>query len=126
MKTLERKSFQDEAAFRLFASRVPLLYFHVFETTPNEQVLLALQSCGEGEKVILLDITEDSGFLAQTQVTVEITQVHQFISKPLSQVCGVGAWAKGTLVDFVQDTNGIPELMHKARRFAIPPVGNIT
>ena len=56
MKIFERKSFQHADAFRLFASRVPLLYFHVFEKAPNEQILLDLQSCGENEEVILLDV----------------------------------------------------------------------
>jgi hypothetical protein len=121
MNTVERKSFENVDAFRQFASHVPLLYFHVFDRVPNERILLALHDCRDDEEVVLLDVAEDSGFLREAQVTVGITQDHQFISQPLSEVHGVHAWAKGTLIAFASDPGEVPELMQKARRFAFPP-----
>lgn len=125
MKTINRKSFGNLAEFREFAKRFPVVYFHVFEGTPSLDVLEGFRCCREDEELICLDVAEDRGFLAETKVTVEISKDHQFVSKPLAEVRGFGAWVKGNLVDIHQDVNCIPDLLQRARRFGFPPVAGI-
>ncbi|MBL8797844.1 MAG: hypothetical protein JNM56_28360 [Planctomycetia bacterium] len=121
MKAIEQRAFRDMDEFREFAARFPVLYFHVFEGSPDDQTIAAFKKCGDDEALVLLDVADDLGFLDQTQVTVEVTRDHQFVSKPLRLLRGVGAWAKGTLVDFAQDTAGIAGMIQLAQRFSFLP-----
>jgi hypothetical protein len=113
-------SFKNTESFRKYACQSPILYFHIFRKTPNESLLSVLQP-SEMERVILLDVEEDLGFLTGEHVTIDVTSDHKFVSKPLSQTSGLGAWAKGVLVDYVDAACLIPDLIKKSRRFAFPP-----
>jgi len=84
-------------------------------------MLDALGNCGDDEALLLLNVAEDQGFLRQTQVTTEITQDHRFISKPLCDLGGLWAWAKGTLIDFCEDHFGVERVIQNGRRFALAP-----
>jgi hypothetical protein len=68
--------------------------------------------------VLLMDVAEDRGFLTGTPITVDITQNRQFISRPLAECRGVGAWAKGTLFGFEPDEKEMEAFVAKARAFA--------
>lgn len=92
----------------------------MFKAEPDVQVLSALSAVRKSEKVALLAIDEDAGFLANTFFT-DVTADRKFLSFPFSEKPGVFAWAKGTLIDFTEDTSRIPDLMEHARRFAFPP-----
>ena len=121
MKSIERKSFADLREFREYAwNTARLVYYHVFNEVPDRRVVESLVGCGPDEALVLLDTAEDRGFLARTDVTVDVTPDREFITEKMADRLGLGAWAKGTPVRFVTDLSGIPDLIEYSRRFALP------
>ena len=122
MKNPERKSFADIQEFRDYArDAAGLVYYHVFRGAPDPRMIDALAGRGPDEALVLLDLDEDRGFLAGTDVTVDITPERVFITMKMAERPGLGAWAKGTSVDFVADPDDVAALVAGARRFAFPP-----
>ena len=121
MKSIERVSFANIQEFRDYASKASrLVYYYVFNFTPDQRMIDPLSACGQDEALLLLDITQDRGLLRQTDVTVDITPDREFVTRKMSEHPGLGAWAKGTFVDFVTDPSDIPSLIEYSRRFALP------
>lgn len=115
-KSVSLKSFDD---FKTLLGDATLVFFHVFEREPESSVLKHFEAPSHDELLLLLDVKADEGFLAHTPVTVEVTDApRQFLSKPLIQLRGLGAWAKGTLVDFETHPDRLQDLIRKARLFA--------
>lgn len=115
-RSVSFKSFDD---FKSVLGDARLIFFHVFEGEPESSILQHFEAPSQGELLLLFDVERDEGFLARTPVTVEITDApRRFLSKPLIQLRGLGAWAKGTLVDFELHSDRYPELIRKARLFA--------
>jgi hypothetical protein len=106
--------------FKNYTVRNELLFFHVFEDCPNHRILQLLSECADNERVLLLDVANDTGFLKNTPITVEITADRRFISRPLAELRGLGAWAKGTLFGFEENEAEIGSFVSKARAFARP------
>jgi hypothetical protein len=95
-----------------------LLFFHIFEGSPNKGVLGLLAECEENERVLLLDVAIDKGFLKNTPITVIVTADRQFMSKPLAELRGLGAWAKETFFGFEDNEAAFGSFISKARAFA--------
>ncbi len=104
----------DEFKHNLVAKE--LLFFHVFHGTPSDDVLRLLSEGKENERVLLLDVAKDRGFLNGTPITV--TSDRKFVSKPLAEMRGVGAWAKGAFFGFEEKIGEIASFISKARAFA--------
>jgi hypothetical protein len=106
--------------FKNSLARNELLFFHIFEKHPNNRVLQMLSQCADNERVLLLDVANDTGFLKNTPITVDITADRRIISRPLAELRGLGAWAKGTLFGFEDNEAEIGSFVSRARAFAHP------
>jgi len=121
MKRAERMSFADLREFRDYArDYARLVYYYIYRGTPDPSMIEALTGCVDDEALILLDIEEDRGFLASTDATVEITPDRDFIAKKMADRPGLGAWFKGTSLDFATLPDEVKGLIEYARRFALP------
>jgi hypothetical protein len=121
MKSIERRSFANLQEFREYAwNAARLVYYYVFDGTPNQRIIDSLAGCGPDEALVLLDVAEDRGLLRQTDVTVDITPDREFVTRKMAEYPGLGAWAKGTSVRFVTDPSDVPSLVEYSRRFALP------
>lgn len=120
MRSTERKSFVDLREFCEYAWKTaPLVYYHVFNRIPDRRVIESLANCGPDESLVLLDIANDRGLLARTDVTVDITPDGEFLTRKMADHHGLGAWARGTSVGFVTEPSDIPGLIEDSRRFAL-------
>jgi hypothetical protein len=120
MTNAARTSFASLEEFKESLVKGELLFFHVFERVPSAWVLNTLADGREGERLLLLDVNEDRGFLAATPITVEIRPDGSMPTRPLIELRGLGAWGRGTLYGFEQDAARISEFVVKARKFARP------
>jgi len=122
MKSIERASFATMREFCEYAWKAGrLVYYYVFNGTPDQRMIDALAACGPDEALVLLDVAEDRGFLKQTNVTVDITPDHEFITRKMAERPGLGGWAKGAFLEFVTDPADVPRLIEYSRCFAFPP-----
>ena len=120
MTNVRNASFASLDAFKTVLGDARLIFFHVFEGEPEANVLRLLDASSHDELLLLLDVGNDEGFLASTPITVEITEPpRQFRSKPLIELRGLGAWAKGTLFDFETNSDRFSDFIKKARAFAL-------
>ena len=119
MTNIQSASFTSLDDFKTVLGDARLIFFHVFAGEPEVSILRLFEASSQDELLLLLDVEQDRGFLKGTPVTVEITDApRQFLSKPLNELRGFGAWAKGTLIDFEVDSNRYSDLIKKAREFA--------
>lgn len=100
------------------AKSAKIVYFHVFDLAADPLVKELWASARPGETLLLLDVNADRGFLSSTPITIEITSDRQFISKPLVQLRGLGAWARGVLIGFETNPMQWRDLLIKSRNFA--------
>lgn len=122
MKNIERKSFTNWKEFIAYAWKAaPLVYYYVFNGTPDQRMLDALGDLGPDEALILLDVTEDQGLLRDTKVAVDISPEHEFITRSMGERSGLGAWARGALLDFATEPSEVGPLIEYSRKFAFPP-----
>jgi hypothetical protein len=112
--------FSSLDEFKNSLVRNELLFFHIFEEHPNNRLLQLLSHCADNERVLLLDVAKDTGFLRNTPITVDITANRTFASRPLAELRGLGAWAKGTFFGFEENEAEIGSFVSKARAFAHP------
>ena len=122
MKTIERRSFATFEDFREFARGVRLLFFHVFAGQPDPDVLDALSTWSPHETLLLLEVGEDQGFLRKTLITPEVRLGQIPVSKPLSQMRGLGAWANGTIVGFTEDPILFDKIVRTGRHAISIPI----
>ncbi|MFO0968584.1 MAG: hypothetical protein U0793_23760 [Gemmataceae bacterium] len=99
------------------AKSAKIVYFHVFDSAPDSLITELLASTRPDEHLLLLDVNADRGFLSNTPITLYITSDRQFISKPLVQLRGLGAWARGVLVGFETRPDQWREFIKKCRAF---------
>lgn len=119
MTHVQTASFTSLDDFKTVLGTARLIFFHVYEGEPAVSILRHFEASSQDELLLMLDVEQDKGFLNGTPVTTEITETpRQFVAKPLNELKGLGAWAKGTLVDFEVDSNRYSDLIQRARAFA--------
>ncbi len=83
-----------------------------------------LDALGQAEPeafLLLLDTAEDLGFLANTEVTLDITPQRFFVTETLARRRGLGSWARGAFLDFADEPGKVPALVAYGRNFVSDP-----
>jgi hypothetical protein len=108
------------SSFEEFKKRAvkELVFFHVFEGNPSAAVQKLLSTCQENECILLLDVGNDRGFLKNTPIKVSVTADSHPVSKPLGDLRGLGAWAKGMNFGFEENEAAFESFISTARAFA--------
>ncbi len=62
MKSIERRSFADLQEFREYAwNAARLVYYYVFDGTPDQRIIDSLAGCGPDEALVLIAIVKKRG-----------------------------------------------------------------
>lgn len=120
MKTIERRAFANFDEFRQHVQEFRLVFFHVFDATPDQRVLDEFGTYSAHELVVLLDVREDKGFLGQNLIGIDITRDKRTVSKPLIEMRGLGAWAKGRVICATEDPTLFDDVVRTARQYILP------
>ena len=115
-----RATFSNFEEFKKEASANEPLFFLVFEKRPNDTVLKLLAEHADCERVLLLDVAEDRGFLKNTPITVDGTPAREVLSKPLAELRGIGAWARGTFLGFEVNEAAMASFISRVCAFGRP------
>ena len=119
MKKNQRVAFSSIDQFKKTLGEAKLVFFHVFDSESNPNLLSLFATSTDDEILLLMDTREDQGFLASTPIVVQVTAPpRQFISKALLGMRGIGAWAKGTFFGFEESEENFAAFLDNARSFA--------
>lgn len=120
MKALERKAFSTFVEFRTYAQMFRVLFFHVFSGQPDKRVLDEFSTYNAHEALLLFDVGDDLGFLQDNLISIDLTRDGKPVSKPLIEMRGLGAWAKGKVVCATEDPEFFDDVVRTTRRFTFP------
>jgi hypothetical protein len=122
MAIIHDASFRAFDEFSTILGEFKLIFYHIFDTEPDQKLVRFFESSSYDEILLLFNIKKDKGFLAKTQITVEITPPpREFISRPLIELLGLGSWAKGTPYGSESDETKYLDLINESRTFAFGP-----